>query len=111
MTARIFNALVGVWVFVSAFVWPHAQAQKVNTAICGVLAVALAVATMYSEAARYVNVALGVWLFLSTFLLPGLGREPLWSNAIMGIAIFASALIESGPDDIRRERELYGRTS
>src|SRR4029077_5311681 len=37
MTARIFNGLMGVWLVVSAFAWPHSRAMTNYTVVCGVL--------------------------------------------------------------------------
>ena len=37
--ARIVNLVLGIWLFISAFVWPHSTAQMTNTWILGVLTV------------------------------------------------------------------------
>ena len=110
MTPRIVNALVGVWLFVSAFAWPHTHGQAVNTVACGLLAVVFALISLFVEPARYLNMALGVWLFLSTFFLPSLRQATLWNNAIMAVVLFVAALLSPGPDDLRRERDLFSRT-
>jgi hypothetical protein len=53
MLPRIFNMLVGAWLIVSAFAWPHAVIEKANTVVCGLLAIGLAVTAIYSRTARY----------------------------------------------------------
>ena len=110
MSARIFNVLIGLWLFMSVFMWPHTPPEEANTAICGMGAMGLALLSMVIDPARYVSAALGAWVFLSTFLLPNLSRATLWNNAIMGIALFAAALVGRGAAELRREREAFGRT-
>ena len=111
MTARTFNALVAVWIFVSAFSWPHAAVQRLSTALCGLAAFGLALVTARHDAARYLNMAVAVWLFLSAFLLRG---EPMWraatmwNNAIFGLVLFATALLGATVERRRGEDELYG---
>jgi len=45
-TARIVNIVLGVWLFISAFLWPHTYAQMTNTWILGVLCVVFALVAM-----------------------------------------------------------------
>jgi hypothetical protein len=111
MTARIFNALAGVWLFISAFTWPRYLGERINAVTCGVLCVLFALLALYSEPARYLNVALGAWVFLSAFLLPSLSHQTLWNDAVIGIGIFASGLLGAGPEQLRNERQLYGRST
>jgi K+-sensing histidine kinase KdpD len=108
MTTRIFNALIGIWLFVTAFMWSHTEAQKTVTIVAAVLTFALAILAIYSRGARYVNAVVAVLLFLSVLTLPSLTRATEWNNAIVAIAIFVAALVDNGPEAIRHERELYG---
>jgi divalent metal cation (Fe/Co/Zn/Cd) transporter len=108
MTTRIFNALIGIWLFVTAFMWGHTQAEMTVTIVAAILTFALAILAIYTRAARYVNAIVAVLLFLSVLTLPSLTRATQWNNAIVAIAIFVAALVDNGPQAIRRERELYG---
>jgi Na+-transporting NADH:ubiquinone oxidoreductase subunit NqrB len=108
MTARIFNVLAGLWLFITVFMWPHTSAQGMNAAVCGIAAMGLGLLALYLDSARYLSAALGAWVFISTFLFPGT-RMTTWNNALIGIAMFVASLLGSGPVDVRRERELYGR--
>jgi hypothetical protein len=109
MTTRIFNALIGIWLFVTAFMWPHAHGEFMVTVTVAILTFALAIVAIYSGAARYLNAVVAVMLFLSALTLPSLTRATTWNNAIVAIAIFVAALVDNGPAAVRRERELYGR--
>jgi len=95
MAARTLNVLVGIWLFISAFVWPHSAAQMTNTWILGVLCVVLALIAMRFEQVRYVNSLLGIWLFISAFALPGATPGTTWNNALVAIAIFIISLVPS----------------
>jgi len=108
MTARILGVLLGLWLVVSVFLWPHTSAQGANAVLCGIACMALTTVGLYFEPARYICAGLGAWIFLSTFLLASSSRATVWNNAVVGIAVFVTALVAGGPDEIRR-REAYGR--
>lgn len=93
--ARGVNVALGVWLFVSAFIWPHSYAQFTNSWIVGVLVAAVAVIAMWAPPARYLNAALGVWLFISAFALPSVSSATVWNHVIVGIAIFAASLMST----------------
>jgi hypothetical protein len=109
MTTRIFNALIGIWLFATAFMWPHTSGEMTVTIVAAVLTFALAILAIYTQAARYLNATVAVLLFLSVLTLPSLAKATQWNNAIVAIAIFVAALVDNGPEAVRHERELYGR--
>ncbi len=109
MTTRIFNALIAIWLFATAFMWPHAHLAQVVTIVAAVLTFVLSIMSMYIRGARHLNAVVAVFLFLSALTLPALTRATTWNNAICAIAILIAALADSGPEGVRRERELYGR--
>lgn len=102
MPARTVNVILGVWLFISAFLWRHSAVQMNNTWIMGVLCVVFALIAMRVEGARYLNTALSVWLFISAFVLPEVSRATVWNNALVAIAIFIVSLIPTGRVAIRR---------
>lgn len=109
MTTRIFNALIAIWLFATAFMWPHAHLAQEVTIVAAVLTFILSIMEMYVRGARYLNAVVAVFLFLSALTLPAVTRATVWNNAIVAIAILVSALVDRGPQGMRRERELYGR--
>jgi hypothetical protein len=109
MTPRIFVAIVGVWLMASVFLWPHSGTETLNVALVGAFAVVFALLSLIRDWARYLNMAAAVWLILSTLRYGSLSRVTLWNNVVMAAAIFAASLLGAGPDDLRRERQLYGR--
>jgi len=109
MIARISGVLLGLWLVVSVFMWPHTATQGANAALCGIACMALTTIGLYFDPARYICAALGAWVFLSTFLFASISRATVWNNALAGIAIFVTALLAAGPDETADHREAYGR--
>jgi hypothetical protein len=109
MTTRIFTALLGMWLFVSAFMWPHNPGETTLTLICAVLTFLLAIASFYTLAARYATLVVAGALFVGTLVLPALSKATVWHNVIVAVALLFASLIDRGPETVRRERELYGR--
>jgi hypothetical protein len=109
MTTRIFNALIGVWLFVTAFMWAHYHAEATLTVVCAVLTFVLAIASFYTLAARYANLVVAAALFIGALALPTMNRATVWNNVIVAVALLASSLLDRGPQATQTERELYGR--
>jgi hypothetical protein len=109
MTPRIFNVPAGIWLFVSAFVWPHGAGQLGYTAICGALTVLFAILTSYYGWARYLTISVGVLLFVLAFAASPWGSATFWNNAIIGVAVTIAAFVNGGSEAVRRERDVYGR--
>jgi hypothetical protein len=94
---RMVNIVLGVWLFLSAFLWPHTQAQLTNTWIVGVLCVIFALIAMAVPWVRYLNTLLAIWLFISAWALPMGSPGTIWNNVLVAIAIFVASLIPSEP--------------
>jgi hypothetical protein len=95
-TARYVNLVLGVWLFISAFIWEHTAAERTNTWILGVLFVVFALVAMRSTGARWVNTALSIWLFISVWALPHDNAGTMWNNALVAIVVFIASLV-AGP--------------
>lgn len=89
--ARIASALVCVWLILSAFTWPHSQAQLTNTWIVGAAGVVMALVA--DQRLWLAHLALAAWLFASVWLLPEARPEPIWNNAIAAAILFLLALL------------------
>jgi hypothetical protein len=111
MTARIFNILMGLWLFASAFVLPQGRGQWTSTAICGVLTALFAALTSYNRRSRYVTAAVGALVVVLAFAVHSLGSATFWHNGIVGLSIAVAAWADRGPLAERYERDLYGRVS
>lgn len=106
-TARWINAIVGLWLLLSAFSWPHSTAQFTNTWIMGIITIAVALIAMGSPGFRFVNTIAGAWLIVSAFALPTLATATRWNNFIIGIVIGFLSLVGTAPGaDIRQPRTV-----
>jgi hypothetical protein len=109
MTARIFTILIGTWLFLSAFAWPHQSAQGFTALVCGALTVFFALLTIYLPNVRYMTAATAVVLFVASLASAARLDRSFWHNAVIAVAIFFAAVLDPGTAGARRERELYGR--
>ncbi len=91
--ARGINLLLGIWLFISAFVWDHSVPERTNTWILGVLCVVFALIAMSTPTARWLNTALSIWLFISVWALPHHNLATMWNNALVAIVVFLLSLV------------------
>jgi hypothetical protein len=102
MSARVISVVLGVWLFVSAFAWPHSQASMMNTWITGALVAIFALISMRIPEVRYVNTALAVWLFISIWAVPDISPRTTWNNAIVAVLILVASLVPERPRPAQR---------
>jgi hypothetical protein len=95
VAARTVNVVLAVWLFISAFVWPHTASQMTNTWVLGVVVFVFALLAMRVSGARYVNALAAVWLFISAFALPRISVGTAWNNALIALVVFFVALAPS----------------
>jgi hypothetical protein len=96
MGPRSINALLGLWLFFSAFLWPQTAAQRVTGWTVGLLAVTAALAGMSGKRwGRAVNAALGGWLIVSALLIPRARSAVFWTELIVGIGLVFLAMLPS----------------
>lgn len=96
--ARGINLVLGSWLFVSAFLWPHGPVQRANTLTVGLLLVVFALVAMRAPAARWVNTFLCVWLFVSVWMLPHRNPGTMWNDAVVAFLALEVALFPGGGD-------------
>jgi hypothetical protein len=94
---RVINLLLGTWLCISAFVWPHTFWGQTNTWLCGVFCVVFAFVALGLPRARLVNTLLAGWLFVSSWLIVGTATGTKWNNAMVAIAVFILSLVEAPP--------------
>jgi hypothetical protein len=108
---RIFNILMGVWLFASAFILPQGHGQVASTAVCGVLTTLFAALTSYDGRSRYLTEAVGALVVVLAFAVHPLGSATFWHNGVMGISIAVAAWADRGPLIERYGRDLFGRVT
>ena len=71
MFIRVLNPLLGLWLFVSAFMWTETRAQFINVLLVSLLATTFGLASVLGRhGARKMNFALALWLVISALALP-----------------------------------------
>lgn len=89
--------VLGVWLFISAFVWPHTSASQLNTWIVGLLIAIFAAWGAFVPRVRLINSLIALWLFFSTIAIAHVTGGTLWNNLIIAIIVFFVSLVPTGP--------------
>ncbi len=90
--ARVLNVLLGIWLLISAFAWPHGTAARTNTWLVGLLVIAFSILATSLPALRWANTALSIWLFVSLWFLPYASIGTRYNDAAVAICVFFVSL-------------------
>jgi hypothetical protein len=108
MSARTITAALGIWLFSSAFLWPHSEVQFRTAWIVGVLAVIGAVASLQGvRGARFVDVALGGWLLVSAVGWAS-DAATFWNHIFVGLALATFGAASTVNAVVRRDDIAIG---
>ncbi len=92
---RWVSLVLGIWLFISAFVWPHTLAERTDTWILGVLIFCASIGAMFVPSVRFFNTLFAIWLFFATLIIGHSQPGTLWNNCIAAIIVFVMSLIPS----------------
>jgi hypothetical protein len=99
MLIRIVNALIGLYLFTSAFLWRHGLLSFFNVMVTGLLVMGFGVAAILGRPhARRINFGLGVWLFLTALALPRGGTDEFGSvvnQVVVAVLLTVTSLFPS----------------
>jgi hypothetical protein len=98
--ARVVNILLGSWLLVSAFLWPHVPPQFRNSWSVGALCIVVATLARSVPTLRYGNTILGLWLTVTTLLGPAASALTTWNNVLVGVAIAVFSLFSGRPGGV-----------
>lgn len=93
--ARILNFLLGVWLFISAFIWPHTAGERLDTWIIGIWIAVFSLVAMSQPSARWLNTLAAIWLFFSTLAITNTSQATPWNNIIVAILVFIVSFVGS----------------
>ena len=92
------TAVLGAWLFISAFVWDHAAPSFANSWITGLSITLVSALSAFAPRFRWLNTILGIWLFVSTLAIDHATVATLWHNAIVAVAVFGISLLPATAD-------------
>lgn len=93
--AHLMSLGLGIWLFITAFIWPHAQPLKANTWILGIIISVVSLIAMRTKSVRGINTVAAAWLLFSSLAMPHISRGTVWNNVLVAIAVFALSLVPS----------------
>ena len=94
MGARAVNAIVGTWLFVSAFIWPHTYGELENAWVVGFMAVIMALGGLSGLGwTRFINVLLGAWLIISPLFVHVASPYTYWNHEVVGAVLIVFGLM------------------
>jgi hypothetical protein len=91
--ARWATLILGSWLFLSAFLWPHTQDLQTDTWLVGMFVVTFSLLAMALPGARKLNAVVAAWLLVSSLLLGRATPGTLVHNVVLAIAIFGLSLV------------------
>ncbi|HEX3762276.1 MAG TPA: hypothetical protein VHW23_26425 [Kofleriaceae bacterium] len=98
---RWVNLLIGIWLIISAFAWPHGGGARANTWILGALIAIASIWAMYAPGARFLNTIFAIWLFFATLVIYHASAATVWNNLIAAVIVFVLSLIPTPPTRAR----------
>jgi hypothetical protein len=75
--------MLGIWLLLSAFIWPHSPVSRTNTWVVGLIIAIVGMAGMLAPSVRWMNTAAGAWLLLSS----------IWFYPVMGVAAWNNSAV------------------
>lgn len=94
---RWVNFLIGIWLIISAFAWPHTAGARANTWILGALIAIASAWAVFMPGARFLNTIFAIWLFFATLVIYHASSATIWNNLIAAVVVFVLSLIPTPP--------------
>jgi hypothetical protein len=93
MFIRVLNALLGLWLFASAFMFSRAPAPFINVLLVSLAVMAIGMASILGRhGARRLNAVLGAWLVISAMIFQSMQTGQIVHQVVMGVLLVISAL-------------------
>jgi hypothetical protein len=92
---RYASATLGLWLIISAYLWPHHEAQLANAWAVGLICICASLASSLLPRLRFLNAALALWLLASSFALPNLSTVTLLTSVAVAAAVLVLSLAGS----------------
>ncbi|HVV84081.1 MAG TPA: hypothetical protein VHE35_13490 [Kofleriaceae bacterium] len=92
------NLALGVWLFISAFLWFHTVAAGANSWIVGLVIAGAAAAAFWAPPVQWIDTAAGIYLFLSTNAFRHANGWTVWNNVIVAVLVVGFSLFRTDRD-------------
>lgn len=89
--------VLGLWLAISIFLWPHTRDSQLNTWLVGVLVAGIGSIALYVPWLARVNVVLAVWLGASAIALQDTVEVTSVNNVVVAIGVLLAAVFAPGP--------------
>jgi hypothetical protein len=96
MSALLSETVLGVWLLLSAFLWPHSKGQLLVAVVGGVLCIGYCVRAMLRRHQDVRLAAVAAWVLVGAFVLPAGNRMTVANHALVAGALLALAAIAGG---------------
>lgn len=94
MSTRVANAILGLWLFFSTFLWPQTPDRRAFGWIVGILAVtAASIERPHRRLGRDVTLVLGGVLIVVALLQTPRTRATFWNTLLVGVAMVLCSVI------------------
>ena len=90
---RLATVTLGLWLFLSAYVWPHTPISQTNTWVLGLVIATIAAVGTPSPTVRAISTVPAIWLFFSAFWIADVTNATMWNNAIVAILVLILSLM------------------
>lgn len=92
---RLGNMVIGMWLQVSAFAWPHADGSRISSWVMGLLISVVAVLSLGAPPMRWLNAVLAVWLMAWTAATATGDGTSFYNGMISGALVLLLSLVGS----------------
>jgi len=90
---RLATVTLGLWLFLSAHVWPHTPISRTNTWVLGLVIATLAAVGTPSPTLRAISTVPAIWLFFSAFWMAHVTDATRWNNAVVAVLVLILASV------------------
>lgn len=94
---RYGNVLLGVWLFSSSLLWPHAGVSRANAMLTGLCLVCISLAALRRPVLRWLNLAAAFWLVSSSLLVWHPAARTLYNHLICALLVLGVCLCPDPP--------------
>ena len=90
---RLATVTLGLWLFVSAFLWPHTPLSQANTWVLGLIIALIAAIGPSTAAVRTLAAVPALWVLFSAFWISDVTNATAWNNAVVAVLVLVLSVV------------------